>query len=50
MCARNLVDHLNSGGADAVHIMDATNLASCLPFQFAHSARFQDRGASLYVS
>jgi hypothetical protein len=68
VCARNLVDHLNSGGADAIHLVDATNPASprtitnwslnldpeggvgCLPFQFAHSARFTNRGASLYVS
>jgi hypothetical protein len=68
VCARNLVDHLNSGGADAIHLVDATNPASpqaitdwslnldpeggvgCLPFQFAHSARFTDRGRSLYVS
>ena len=68
VCARNLVDHLNSGGADAVHIVDATDPASpqaitnwslnldptggvgCLPFQFAHSARFEDDGSSLYVS
>jgi hypothetical protein len=68
VCARNLVDHLNSGGADAIHLVDATNPANprtitdwslnldpeggvgCLPFQFAHSARFEHRGASLYVS
>ena len=28
VCARNLVDHLNSAGADAVHLVDATNPTS----------------------
>ncbi len=68
VCARNLVDHLNTNGAVAIHIVDATDPSSpqaitnwslgldpngglgCLPFQFAHSARFEDRGSSLYVS
>jgi len=68
VCARNLIDHLNTGGAVAIHIIDATNPAApqaitnwslgldpqgglgCLPFQFAHSARFADGGSSLYVS
>jgi hypothetical protein len=68
VCARNLVDHLASGGATAVHIVDVSNPASpqlaadwtenlppeagvgCLPFQFAHSARFEDAGRALYVS
>ncbi len=68
VCARNLIDHINTGGAVAIHIVDATDPASpqaitnwslnldpqggvgCLPFQFAHSARFEDHGSSLYVS
>jgi len=68
VCARNLVDHINSGGKTAIHIIDVTNPATpqlitswslnldpntgvgCLPNQFAHSARFEDGGNSLYVS
>lgn len=67
-CARNLVDHINSNGAVAIHFVDATDPANpttvsdwtlnldpfggvgCLPFQFAHSVRFQDKGLSAYVS
>ncbi len=67
-CARNLVDHINSNGAVAIHFVDATDPANpttvsdwtlnldpfggvgCLPFQFAHSVRFQDQGLSAYVS
>jgi hypothetical protein len=68
VCARNLVDHIRSNGATAIHLIDVSNPASpqlvadwtqnlkpedgigCLPDQFAHSARFQDRGTALYVS
>jgi hypothetical protein len=68
VCARNLIDHINSKGVTAVHIVDISNPASpqtitnwslnvdpaagvgCLPNQFAHSARFEDGGNSLYVS
>jgi hypothetical protein len=64
VCARNLIDHLNTNGAVAIHLVDVTDPASpqaildwslgldpnggvgCLPFQFAHSARFEDRGNS----
>jgi len=68
VCARNLIDHINTNGAVVIHIIDVTNPAApqtitnwslgldpqgglgCLPYQFAHSARFEDRGTSLYVS
>ncbi|MFJ9779057.1 LVIVD repeat-containing protein [Amycolatopsis sp. NPDC101161] len=67
-CARNLVDHRNSKGATALHLIDATNPAGpttradwslnvdpnqgvgCTAAQFAHSARFEDGGNSVYVS
>jgi len=67
-CARNLIDHIGTDGAVAIHLVDVTDPAKpelradftrndapeggvgCLPFQFAHSARFYDRGQSLYVS
>jgi hypothetical protein len=67
-CARNLADHQRTGGAVAVHLVDATDPAApstlvdwslnldpgrgvgCAPHQFAHSARFEDAGRSLYVS
>jgi hypothetical protein len=67
-CARNLVDHRNSNGATALHLIDATNPATpqtltnwslnlnpnegvgCLAAQFAHSARFEDGGNSVYIS
>jgi hypothetical protein len=67
-CARNLVDHRNSKGATALHLIDATNPAApatradwslgadpnqgvgCTTAQFAHSARFEDGGNSVYVS
>lgn len=67
-CARNLIDHIDTNGAVAVHFVDATDPANpttasdwtlnldpfggvgCLPFQFAHSVRFQDQGLSAYVS
>jgi hypothetical protein len=68
VCARNLVDHINSNGGTAIHLIDATNPAAprvaadwtqnlppeggvgCLAFNFAHSARFTDGGATVYVS
>lgn len=67
-CARNLRDHERSNGANALHLIDATNPSAphtltnwslniapdegtgCLANQFAHSARFEDAGNSIYVS
>ncbi len=67
-CARNLIDHRNSNGSTALHLIDVTNPAGprtvadwslnidpnqgagCTAAQFAHSARFEDGGNSVYVS
>jgi hypothetical protein len=68
VCARNLVDALNTDGAAALHIVNATDPShpvtltrwsehldptsgiGCIPYVWTHSARFEDRGQSLYAS